>query len=88
MDEWGKYLFHSKYERACASQDTTISNMKEIVEIYKFEIEEICAINRDMRGHIDSCHNESQRREVYTEQSTTYFEDVANITGNSDILIK
>ena len=40
---------HSTYECACEENDTTIGNMKEILEIYKSDMEEICAINRDMQ---------------------------------------
>ena len=49
MYEWVKHFFNLKYECACAAQDTNISNMQEIVEIYKYKIEEICDINRNMR---------------------------------------
>ena len=38
ISECGKQLSHSTYERACAAQDMTISKMKDIVEIYKYEI--------------------------------------------------
>ena len=33
MYQYDKQFFHSTYEHACAAQDTTISNMREIVEI-------------------------------------------------------
>ena len=58
MYECGKHLFHLTYESVCAAQDVSVSKMKEIVEINKYEIDEICAINRDMQGHIDSGHKE------------------------------
>ena len=40
-----------------------------------------------MRNYIDSCHNESEARTLYQEQSTVHFENLANITVNSDIII-
>ena len=49
--------------------------MKDIVEIYKSETEQIRGTNIDMQEHIDGFHK---------EQSTEHFEDVANITVNSD----
>ena len=36
--EYGKHLLHSIYERTCAAHDTAISQMKEIVEIFNYEI--------------------------------------------------
>ena len=45
--ELGKLLRTSKYKRTCTSQEKTISKMKEIVDMYKYEIEEIHSINRD-----------------------------------------
>ena len=40
------HLLHSMYERACAAYQTTISHMKEIVEIFNPKINEICSTNR------------------------------------------
>ena len=33
MYECGKHLFNSNYERTCVAQETTISKMKDIVDI-------------------------------------------------------
>ena len=52
--------------------------MKDIVEIYKSETEQIRGTNIDMQEHIDGFHK---------EQSTEHFEDVANITVNSASVI-
>ena len=73
MYECGEHFFHSTYECACAAQDTTTSKMKEIVEIYKTEIETIHSINRGMQEHIDICHKELERRAAYKEKSTAHF---------------
>ena len=40
-----------------------------------------------MQNYIDSCHKELERRAAYPEQSTTNFENVANITVDSDSVI-
>ena len=39
----------------CAEQDTDISKTKEIVDVYKYEIDEIKSINWDMLEHINIC---------------------------------
>ena len=56
MYECDKPSFYLTHERACEAQDMTISKMKEIVDIYKSEAEEIRAINQDMQENIDGCH--------------------------------
>ena len=61
--------------------------MKDIFKVYKYEIEEICAINRYMQESIGSFHTESERHAAYPEQSTAHFEDVANITFDSASVI-
>ena len=38
MYECGKKLLHSTHERACAAHDTPIDQMKEIVDIFNYEI--------------------------------------------------
>ena len=38
MYEWGKHLLYPTYECMCASQEITISKMKEIVKIYNSKI--------------------------------------------------
>ena len=53
MYECGNHLLYLTYERACVSQQKTISNMKEIVEIFKSEIKERRHKNRDMGDYID-----------------------------------
>ena len=40
----------------CAAQETEINKMREVLDMYKYEIEEIRAINQDMQEHIDNCH--------------------------------
>ena len=57
--------------------------MKDIVDMYKYEKEEIYAINLYMQEHIDSCQKESEKRAAYLEQNIENFEDVASITVNS-----
>ena len=85
--EYGKHLFHSMSERSCTLQETTIINMKDIMEIYNYDIKEIRSTNRDMKSYIDNCHKESERRASYPKHSTAHFENVANITIDSAILI-
>ena len=53
MHECGKHILHSKSERACAAHETTISNIKEIVEILNYEINDTRSTNRDMPHYID-----------------------------------
>ena len=40
-----------------------------------------------MQEHIDSCHKESESSEVYPEHSTAHFNNVTNITVDSDSII-
>ena len=47
--ECGKIFFISTFESVCAEQETTIRKMKEIMDMYKYYIEEIHAINLDIR---------------------------------------
>ena len=53
------------------------------MDTYKYDIEEINAINQDMLEHIDGFHKESEIPAAYTEHSTTHFSNVAKITVNS-----
>ena len=39
-----------------------------------------------MQEHIDSFHKESESRAAYPEHSTTHFNNIANITVDSDII--
>ena len=39
--EYGKLFCTSTFERACAAQKMNISNMKEIADMYKYDMEEI-----------------------------------------------
>ena len=41
-------------------------------------------MNRDLINYIDSCHKESERRAGYPEQINVHFNNVANITVDSD----
>ena len=50
--------------------------------MYKYEIEEIHSINRDMQEHIDSYNKEPKRFAVYLEQNTAHLNNIANITFN------
>ena len=59
----------------------TIFFLKSRDEVVRFLL---YAINRDMREHIDSCHNESESRTAYLDHSTAHFNDVAKITSDSD----
>ena len=61
----------------------TKSKKKDIANVYKYEIEEIHAINWDIREYINSCPKESEMCAVYTEESTAYFDDIENITLDS-----
>ena len=56
MYECSKHFFHSTYKCACTAKDMNISMMKNNVEVYSYEIEEINFINLGMREHVDSCH--------------------------------
>ena len=57
------------------------------MDISNSEIKEISSTNWDMKNYIDSCHKESERHTAYPEQSTEHFENVANITVDSDSVI-
>ena len=37
-----------------------------------------------MREYIDSCHRESESCAAYLEHNTAHFNNIANITANSD----
>ena len=37
-----------------------------------------------MQEHIDSCHKKSESHASYPEHGTAHFNNVANITANSD----
>ena len=50
-------------------------------------MKEIRSTNWDLQKYIDGCHKESERRATYPEQSTPHFENIANITVDSTILI-
>ena len=68
----------------CAAKETTKNNMKEVLDMYKYDIVYIHAINRDMWEHIDCCHKESENCAAYAEHGTAHFNNVANITINAD----
>ena len=87
MYEYKENLLHSMYKRTCAAYEITISQMKEIVEIFYSEIQEIRSTNWYMQDYIDIFHKESERHAEYPEQSTGHFEKVANITVDSNSLI-
>ena len=57
---------------------------KYIEEKFNYEIKEIRSTNRDMRTYIDSVKKEC---ETCLEHNTSYFENVATITVNSDSVI-
>ena len=52
--------------------------------MYKSEIEDIHAINRYMQEHIDNFYKGSESCAAHQEHVTTHFNNVANITINSD----
>ena len=87
MYECGKHSLHSTYERAHAAHETTIIHMKNTVEIFNYEIKDISSTNREILSYIDSCHKEPERCASYLEKSTLQFENVVNITINSDSVI-
>ena len=82
--KYGKRFWTLNYKCACAAQKTAISKMKEIVDMWKYDIEEINAINRDIREHIDSFHKEYESCAAYTEHRTVHFNSIANINVYSD----
>ena len=57
-----------------------------MLDSFKYKTKELHATQRDLQTYIDSCHKESERRAAYTEHSTANFNNVANITVNSDII--
>ena len=61
------------YVRVCAAQEATISKMKEILEIYSYEINEIRSTHLYMWNYIGSCHKESDIDTSYLEHSTAHF---------------
>ena len=67
MYECSKQLLNPTHEHACAAHGTTISHMKNIVEILNYGIKEISSTNQDMQNYIDSCHNEPEGRVAYPE---------------------
>ena len=74
---------------ACGNKkrETNTSKRRDMVNMYKSEIEEIDAIDCDMQEHIDSCQKESGKHVAYSEQRTAYFEDAGNITIDSASVI-
>ena len=52
--------------------------------MYKYDIEKIHAIKQEIREHIDSCYKGSKSCAEYLEHSTAHFNNVANITIDSD----
>ena len=75
------------YERACAAHEITISQMKEITEIFRSEIKEIRSTNGYMQNYMDSCHKVPERRASYLEYSTAHFENITNIDVHGDSVI-
>ena len=75
-----KKLLDLTYEHVCTAQETTISKMKDIVDIYNSYIKEISSTKWYMWEYIDSCHMESERRAAYLEPSNAHFVNVVNIT--------
>ena len=69
------------YEWECATQNTTISQIKEILESFNSDTNKLCATNRDMQTYIGSCKKE---RIVYPEQKHLHFKKIVNIIANSD----
>ena len=42
-------------------------------------------MNRYMRDYVDSCHKESERYEVYSEQITSHFKNISNIIVDGEV---
>ena len=63
-------------------------DMKNIVEIFNYEINKIRSTNGNMQNYIDSCHRKSEIRVAYLEQSTAYFKKIVNTTIKSDSIIQ
>ena len=61
----GKLFCMKISKHACAAQETIISKTKNIMDMYKSEIEEIHATNQDMQGHIDIFHKQSESCAAY-----------------------
>ena len=78
--EWEKPLFHLMHERACTEKSVSLSNTEEVVAEYKSDYE-------SMVQCINVYHKESERRAVYSKQSTAGFEGETNITINRARLI-
>ena len=60
--ECGKLLFTSTFERACAAQETTISQRREIFESFNSDRKELRTVTQDLRNYIDTVKKE---RTVY-----------------------
>ena len=58
--EYGKLFCTSIFEGACVAQENFINKMKEVLDIYKYEIKELHVINWHMQEHIDSFNEESE----------------------------
>ena len=55
-----------------------------MLEQFNSDKKELIATNRDLQTYIDGCHKESERCAAYPEQSTAHFNNVVNITVDSD----
>ena len=82
--ECDKQLCTLTFKCICVTQEMTISQITEMLESFNYETKELRATNQDLNNYIDSFHKESERSAEYLEQSTTYFDNVANITIVSD----
>ena len=55
-----------------------------MLESFNYEKKELNTTNQYLEDYIASCHKESERRAVYKEQITEHFNNVADITADSD----
>ena len=84
MYEHDKKFRNSTFERAYPAQETTISHIKLMFESLYYETKVLSAMKRYLQNYIDSCHKESERHAAYPEHITAHFNNVENITVNSD----
>ena len=61
--------------------------MKDIVDIYSSEVKKIHYTSGYLQTYIHGYNKESEKCAAYPGQSTVYFENVANITVNSESVI-
>ena len=53
------------YEHVCSEQETNTRKIKETVDTFNYDINELRSTNRDMQTYIDSCKKESEKFAAY-----------------------